>query len=356
MSKIKSVDLYNFRCYDIEHYEFKDSINIIIGSNASGKTSLVEAIYVLLTCKSFRGASDAEMITEGKEFYSVSGKINEQNESALSIVYSKDGKKISKNGVVYKNLSDFVGEFCAIAFSPEDLRMITGDPKYRRRFLDMSISQFDKNYLNTIIEYNKLLKERNEFLKNIINDTINDNQKAMLLTLSQMLIVKGKIIIEKRKNFIDKINTYLCKYVQEISNNNEKGYIRYVPNCYLEQYEREMRVREKYDVVSGNTSCGPHRDDFEIFINDKDANSYGSQGQKKTLALSVKLSLYRVLEEYGKNGIIILDDVFGELDKERQIYLMNVLDKAKQIFITTTTLDNISENVCREYNIIKIKK
>ena len=356
MSKIKSIDIYNFRCYEVERYEFKDNINIIVGNNASGKTSLVEAICLLLSCKSFRNANDSDMIMHNKDFYSVSGKIKNEISHDVSIIYSKEGKKVSKDGQIYKNLSDFIGEFCVVAFSPDDLKLVIGEPKFRRKFLDMSISQIDKTYLENVIEYNKLLKERNEFLKSVENGIINDNQKTMLLTLSQMLVARGKEIISKRSWFINKINMYLCKYVSGISNNNEEGNVKYNPNCNLEEYEKEMMSREKYDLMLGNTSCGPHKDDFTLFVNGKEAVSFGSQGQKKTMALSIKLSLCRLFDESSKDAIIILDDVFGELDKDRQKYLVEVLDKEKQIFITTTSIDNISEEVCEDYNIIKIKK
>lgn len=358
MVKINKIDLYNYRCYSTVSYDFKDNINIIEGNNATGKTSLVEAIYMLGMCKSFRTSSEADVLKNGTDFYCINAKIEDLNSHQISITYNKEGKKVSCDGNTFKSLSDYIGILNIVAFSPEDLKLIKGDPKSKRRFLDLNIGQINKQYLNDIISYNKLLKERNELLKriNYNGNTISNNDKNMLNIISSMLIEKGIKVIQKRNDFIQCINTYICKYVQEISNNREKGYIEYKPNVKIEDYTNEIKIKERNDLFAQTTTCGPHKDDFIVYINEMNASTFGSQGQQKTLALAIKLALAEYITDLDKNVIIILDDVFGELDENRQKDLLRILKNDKQIFITTTSSNILNKEVLDNCKIIKLDK
>ncbi len=355
MVKIKKIDLFNFRCYENDSFLFDDGINIIVGDNATGKTSLVEAVYLLGMCKSFRTSKDFDMIKEGQKFYCINGKVITQNEHDISVMCSIDGKKVSKDGEIYKSLSSYLGEMIIISFTPDDLKLIKGDPKHRRRFLDINLGQIDRIYLENLSNYNRVLKERNEFLKkNIFDKEPTINQKEMLDVFDNLLYKYGKTIINIRKNFIDKLNEYIKKNVLKISLDKEEGMIEYLPNVLEYEFKKTLNEKRNLDLITKTTNCGPHRDDFVVRINGKNAISYGSQGQQRTLALSIKIGLADFVSDKERDIIVVLDDVFGELDNNRQKDLIKLLGDEHQTFITTTDISQIDEKVLKKAKIIKL--
>lgn len=359
MVYITKINLLNFRCYKNKQFVFKKGINVVCGDNATGKTSLMEALYISGMGKSYRTNSDADIVSYDNDFYSILVNVAEndtEKEEKISIVYSNVGKKISKNGVIFKSLSQYIGYFNVVIFSPDDLKLIKGEPKYRRKFLDINISQINKEYLNALTEYNKILKERNELLKQINYDGkfISQANKAMLDIYTNVLITNGKVLINNRRAFVTEINKYIQENVKNIAKNNEEGWISYLPNVNEENIEQEFKKREINDLFAGTTTVGPHRDDFETFINNKHANDFASQGQQRTLALAVKVGLAMLMSELKKDVVVIIDDVFGELDEKRQKELMEILKKHEQIFITTTSMKYLTEDVIKESNIIKL--
>lgn len=359
MVYIKKISLINFRCYKNNNFEFKKGINVVCGDNATGKTSLMEALYISSMGKSHRTNSDLDIVTYNNDYYSIileTFESNNENNDKIAILYSNIGKKISKNGKIFKSLSQYIGYFNVVIFSPDDLKLIKGDPKYRRRFLDINISQINKEYLNDLTEYNKILRERNELLKQINYDGkyISQANKAMLDIYTGVLITKGKKIIRNRKDFVTEINKYIKENVKNITNNQEEGWISYLPNVNEETIEQEFKKKEINDLFAGTTTAGPHRDDFETYVNGKNANIYASQGQQRTLALAVKVGLAMLIRDTKDDVIVIIDDVFGELDENRQKYLMNILKKYEQIFITTTSMKYLTEDIIKVSNIIKI--
>ncbi len=356
MFYLKKINLTNFRCFSKAKFEFTNKINIIYGMNAIGKTSIVESILVLGCCKSHRTSNDFDLINKNEDFYLIESEIYKNNHipDDLKMICNRNGKKISLNNKNYKNLSEYLGLFKVVIFCPEDIVLVTGTPNDKRRFLDLSISQMDKNYLNNLIIYKKILKQRNECLKTL--DLSKESNEILLETYTNELIKYGKEIIKTRISFINELNSNLNNKVEVISSEKETAFIKYLPNVEVENYEIKFKSSIQLDKYNKKTNVGPHKDSFEIMINDEESSNFASQGQQKTLTLAIKLALADVIKQKDDNVVIILDDVFGELDKYRQNNLLKLLNKNSQIFITTTDIDNLSDSVLIDSNIINIEK
>lgn len=351
MFYLKNIELMNFRCYEMFSTNFNEKINIIVGNNAIGKTSLIEGVYFLGLCKSFRTNEDQDLIKRGKDFFYVKGNLQiDDKEYKIVTSLTEKGKKINVNDTIYKKTSDYFGFLNIICFSPADLNIVKGEPRIKRKFLDRSISQIDKVYLNNLIEYNKILKERNEILKNYDKYSLD-----MLKLYTSQLAKVGKLVIERRKAFICDIEPYIQSKIKEISS-EESVTINYKPSVDEENIEKAMLDNIEKDILGKTTLIGPHRDDMSFILNDVDAETYGSQGQQRTIALSIKLGLAEYIKEKDEKMIIILDDVFGELDFVRQKKLLNVVDGDTQVFITTTTIDNIDKDILEKSNVIKLEE
>lgn len=353
MLRINKIDLNNFRCYEKSSFSFEKGINIIVGNNATGKTSLVEAIYLLGMCKSFRTSTDNDLVRNNETYYCVSGNVESNFNHNIVISYSSEGKKISKDGEIFKSLSDYLGEIIIVSFTPDDLKLIKGEPKHRRRFLDINLGQINKKYLNILMNYNKTLKERNEYLKSI--DLSSESNNFELLSILDGLLIKyGKEIISLRRKFIEDLNQYIEENVLKITFSKETGKIVYHPNVSEDEFEKTLKSKHNYDLITKTTSCGPHRDDFVVLINGFNAQTYGSQGQQRTLSLGIKLGLADLIRSNEKDIIVILDDVFGELDENRQKDLIKLLGEKSQTFITTTNISQIDKKVLEKANIIQL--
>lgn len=352
MIRIKEVKLNNFRCYDSCSTQFSDNINIIYGNNATGKTSIVEAISLLSICKSFKTNNDKELIKFDTDCFFNSYIVTKDNDK-ITIKLSCDGKnkKLIVNNKAIKTISSFVGTIKTVTFSPDDARIITDDPKRRRKFLDSNISVLDKEYLNALTDYNKVLKERNELLKQ--TDNIDNN---LLSIYNDSLISNGKVIINKRNDFINRINKYYNNKINTLSLGKDCGKLVYKPNVSVDDIELTFLNTVNYDLITKTTNCGPHRDNFEVVLNDNEASAYGSKGQIKTLALALILSLVDIFKDIDDNIVIVLDDVFGELDFERQNQILQLLDDKYQLFITTTTIENINKEIIEKSKIIETNR
>lgn len=354
MFYLNEIKLTNFRCYESYTAQFIPHINIIVGNNAVGKTSLVEAIYCLGLTKSHKATNDNEMIQSNKEVAVIKGffqKDKEKDEIMLSV--SEKGKKINKNNKTEATLSKYLGYFSIVMFCPEDLGLVNGQPSVRRKFLDVNIGQINKKYLKSLINYRKILKQRNEVLK-LYNEKQGYDDRFLSI-ITKTLIEEAKVIIEERRKFIEELNKHLFGKCDYISSEKEEAKLVYNPSCNVENLFIESEHKKNLDKITKTTNWGPHRDDFLILINGKEASKYASQGQQKTVALSMKLGLADLIKTQTKNIIVILDDVFGELDVERQNKVLQLLTFDDQIFITTTTIDNLSENVLKDSQIIQIE-
>lgn len=354
MFNLEEIKLNNFRCYKNFIQDFSPHINIVIGDNAVGKTSLIESIYVLGVTKSHKASIDTEMIRKECEYCFVKGTFSSEKKDEVCLSITDKGKQIIKNEKRIKHISEYLGFFYVVMFCPEDLELIKGAPSVRRRFLDINIGQINKQYLESLIRYKKILKQRNQVLKDLAEKNPKYNMN-MLKVLTEQAIVEAKVIIKERKNFISRINEYFSNQTKAISSGKELTKIVYKPNCEAEDLEKTFFEKEKLDLITKTTNSGPHRDDFSIFFNEM-GSEFASQGQQRTFALALKLSLVDVIKEKSDRIIVILDDVFGELDIQRQKELIKLLEMNYQIFITTTSIDYLDDEILKMSKVIKIDK
>ncbi len=350
--RIKNIKLENIRNYEKEFLEFEDGFNIIIGKNAQGKTNLLESIYITSFSKSFRTNNDKEIISFEKKFGNIVVNYEkEEEENRIEYFINNLGEKVIKiNGIKIKKLNELVGNIMTVIFYPEDLKIIKEDPEKRRSFINREMCQLSLSYYNNLYSYNKILFLRNKYLK---EKTI---KKELLEVWTEELIKYGKEIIKERKIFINKLN-HISKKIYNNIKKNEDFYIKYESNIKDEEkYKEIMEESLNNDILYRTTTKGPHKDDLKIFINNIDARKFGSQGQQRTAALSLKLAEIEIIKEIKKeNPIILLDDVFSDLDDERQEFSMEYL-KDLQVFITTTSLSsNMMKLVGGKKNIFHVE-
>ena len=347
---IKSIELQNFRNYENMHIDFDKGTTILYGDNAQGKTNILEACYVSGTTKSHKKSRDKEMIRFGQDeghIRTIVEKLGSEYQIDIHIKKNKS-KNIAINKIGPKKASDLFGILNIIFFSPEDLNIIKNGPSERRNFIDAELCQLDKIYLSDLVNYNKALSQRNKLLKDMYN---NPSLKDTLQIWDMQLINYGKKVIARRNEFVQELNDIVYDIHKQISGGKEELYIKYEPNIDDIFFEDELiRAREK-DYRFQSTSVGPHRDDIKISIGDIDVRKYGSQGQQRSCALSLKLSEIKLVENtINDKPILLLDDVLSELDKNRQNYLLQAINDTQTI-ITCTGLDEFVEN---RFNLNKI--
>lgn len=342
-SMLNKITLINFRNHQKEIIEFKKPITYLTGYNGIGKTAILEAIYFSFTTKSFRTSNDRDLIFNNQEFSKMNLELNNQN---IEIVISKKGKKIKVNGVEKRRLSDYIGDFNAVLFVPEDINLIRGTPANRREFVDLEMFQLDKRYLNLLNKYQKVLKQRNSLLKNL---KINDDY-TFLNILGEQLLEIGLEIIEKRQEFIDRLNEQINKF--ELLPNKKINLV-YKPNVEEEQFQQSIRKKQNQDILYETTLNGPHKDDFIVLFDEKDAKVFASSGEQRLIVLSLKLALLKVIElKTKRKPILLLDDVLSDLDETRKELFLTKLPNTNQIIMTS--VEKINEN--KQIEIININK
>ena len=341
---LKSLKLKHFRNYEEADIHFHPGLNIFLGQNAQGKTNILESIYFLALTRSHRTRSDKDLVHFQEKELRVSGIIEKKTSTIpLDIELTTKGRITKINHLKQSRLSDYIGTMIVVLFAPEDLQLIKGSPSLRRKFIDIELGQIKPLYLSDLSNYNHVLKQRNSYLKN--NQQIDEN---FLSVLDEQLVEYGCRVIQHRLDFLQKLEKFAQEKHLEISQKKEILTIEYQSSIPLQQVDNiqesfrlALDKSRKRELFKQNTGVGPHRDDISFFINKMDAN-YGSQGQHRSVVLSLKLAEIKLIENITKEiPILLLDDVMSELDNDRQLKLLETISQNIQTFITTTTLDHL---------------
>ena len=350
---IESIELKNYRNYKELHMEFNQGTNILYGDNAQGKTNILEAVYVCCTSKSHKSAKDRDIIRFNQDESHIKLQIRKNNVPYRIDMHLKKNKPkgIAINGVPIRKASELFGIANVVFFSPEDLNIIKNGPSERRRFIDMELCQLDNFYLYNLNHYNKIVNQRNKLLKDMY---MNPDLKETLTIWDMQLVSYGSKIIERRKLFVEQLNEIIYEIHKKLSGGREEIRIQYEPDVELDEFESKLRNSQDRDMRAKMTSVGPHRDDFSFLVGDVDIRKFGSQGQQRTAALSLKLSEIELVKRITKDTpVLLLDDVLSELDSNRQNYLLNSIGDIQTI-ITCTGLEEFVNNRFEINRVFKV--
>lgn len=335
---IKSIELADYRNYDSLTMYFDRGTNILYGDNAQGKTNILEAIFVMATTKSHKGSKDKEIVNFGKEEGHIRAYLEKEGvETRIDMHLRKNKSKgIAIDGQKIKKAADLLGLCNVVFFSPEDLGIIKNGPAERRHFVDMELCQLDGFYLYNLNHYNKIVIQRNKLLKDMY---LNPDLKETLSIWDMQLVSFGSKIIERRSLFVEQLNEIIYDIHKKLSGDKEEIKIHYEPDVKLSEFEEKLKNSQDRDIKSKMTSVGPHRDDFSFMVGDVDIRKFGSQGQQRTAALSLKLSEIELVKKITKDTpVLLLDDVLSELDSNRRNFLLDSIGDIQTI-ITCTGLE-----------------
>lgn len=349
---IKSLELENFRNYKELKIEFDKGVNILYGDNAQGKTNILEAIYISATTKSHKGSKDKEIINFNEEEAHIKTYLDKEGLERRVDMHLRKAKSkgIAIDKVRLKKATELLGLLNIVFFSPEDLSIIKNAPSERRKFINMELCQLDAGYLYDLNQYNKIVDQRNKLLKEI---SFNSDLKETLGIWDMQLVSYGKKIIERRESFTEQLNEIIFDIHKNLSGNKEEMKIKYIPNVDKDDLEKVLNNNIQKDIKLKMTTAGPHKDDFAFISNGIDLRIYGSQGQQRTAALSLKLSEIEIVKKITRDKpVLLLDDVLSELDSNRQNYLLNNIGDIQTI-ITCTGLEDFVNN---RFEINKIYK
>ena len=336
---IESIELKNYRNYEKLHMDFSSGTNILYGDNAQGKTNVLEAVYVCSTTKSHRGSKDKEIIRFDEEEAHIKLNVRKSNVPYRIDMHLKKNKPkgIAINKIPIKKASELFGIVNVVFFSPEDLNIIKNGPSERRRFLDLELCQLDKLYVHSLVQYNRVLLQRNKLLKEL---NFRPEYKETLVVCDVQLLMYGKEIIRCREDFVGKLNGMVRKTHNQISGGREALVLAYEPNVSVSQFAEKLCFNREMDIRLGTTTTGPHRDDISFLVDGIDIRKFGSQGQQRTAALSLKLSEIELVKQLVRDyPVLLLDDVLSELDGGRQEQLLAGI-KDIQTMITCTGVED----------------
>lgn len=353
---LKKLKLTNFRTYENLELDLEKNINVFVGNNAEGKTNILESIYISSITKSYRTAKDVECISLDKDYFRNTHTyvLDNGNEKEVEVFLDKSGKKqVKDDGLKVNRYSDFLGSIPIVVFSPENMDIVKGSPKNRRKFIDILISQVSKKYVITLQEYNKLINLKNTILK---NDRKNIDLNYLDI-LDEKIAEKIEYISTSRREYVDKVENFALKTQKNLSNNKEIITLKYLSDFCgknLEEIKNILKNSRENDIFRKTSSKGIGHDDILVLVNDLEVQKYGSQGQKRTALLSMKIAEFEILKSIKEtNPIILLDDVFSELDEKRINFLMEYI-KDYQVFITTTEVNSIESDYKKI--IFKVRK
>jgi DNA replication and repair protein RecF len=362
---IEDLELINYRNYETLSISFENKVNVILGENAQGKTNVMESLYVLAMAKSHRTTNDKDLIRWDHDYAKIKGRIKKDRGSfPLELIISKKGKKAKFNHIEQKKLSQYIGNMNVVMFAPEDLNLVKGSPQVRRRFIDMEIGQVSPIYLHDIGQYQKILNQRNHYLKQL--QIKKQKDETMLDVLTEQFIQSAVKIIKKRFDFIKMLEEWAKPIHTGISRGLESLKIEYKPSLdvseefdssnMIKAYEEKFTTIRNREIERGVTLIGPHRDDLLFYVNDRDVQTFGSQGQQRTTALSLKLAEIELIHsEIGEYPILLLDDVLSELDDYRQSHLLNTIQGKVQTFVTTTSIEGIDHQTLKDASTFLVK-
>lgn len=350
---IKSVQLDGYRNYNNATVYFDKGTNILYGDNAQGKTNILESIFMCATTKSHRGSKDKELIGFDKNEAHITLYLEKSlDEYKIDMLIRKDKSKIvAVNGSKIKKATELLGILNVVLFSPEDLSIIKNGPSERRKFVDIELCQLNSIYLYNLSKYNKIIDQRNKLIK----DSYYNSELIDTLNIwDQQLVTYGSAVIEKREKFIKQLNEIIGEVHRKLTNGKEELVIEYEPDVKPEDFEKKLFASRDKDIKYKQTSVGPHRDDFSFVVNGIDIRKFGSQGQQRTAALSLKLSEIEIVKRMtGHVPVLLLDDVLSELDSNRQNYLLKTIGDIQTI-ITCTGLDDFVNNNFQINKVINV--
>lgn len=340
---IKSMSLQNYRNYKTLCLDFDPNTNIFYGDNAQGKTNILEAVYVSGTTKSHRSSKDRELICFSEEEAHICTLMERKGiEHKIDMHLRKNRSKgIAIDGIPIKKASELFGIIHFVFFSPEDLSMVKNGPSERRRFLDMELCQLDKIYLHHLSSYNKIVLQRNRLLKEIM---FRSDYKEVLDVFDMQLVQYGMQIIRRRRHFTEELNQIMGQIHEQLTGDQEQMILEYEANTDEDSFASALKKNREKDLKQKTTTTGPHRDDLSFVVNGIDIRKFGSQGQQRTAALSLKLSEIELVKRVTEDTpVLLLDDVLSELDSNRQNCLLNSIQNV-QTMLTCTGLDELINN------------
>ena len=344
---IKKIKLINFRNYREQEIELSKKMNVFYGYNAQGKTNILEAIYLCAIGKSFRTKKEKELINFQANFSEVEIDYEKKDRTGKIKLEISDKKTFFYNGIKIKKLSEILGKINIVMFSPDDIDILKGSPNKRRKFLDIMISQLRPSYLYNLNQYIKTMEQRNNYLRQI---KYNNKDINMLDIWDEKLAELGEKIYNYRKEFIEKIDFIINDVHKKITEKKENLKIEYISNFIdKNKFKENLMNKRKIDIKKGYTTIGIHRDDFVVYINDKPVNLYGSQGQNRTVILSLKITELEIVnEEIGEAPVLLLDDFMSELDEKRR---NSFFDNIKNIQVLITCTEKINKENLTIYNV-----
>lgn len=362
---IENMTLTHYRNYQKLTLTFDPKVNVIIGQNAQGKTNLMEAIYVLAFTKSYRTSKDKELMMWDESYAKIEGTVFKRNYHVpMEMQFHAKGKTAKLNHLEQKRLSHYVGAFNVVMFAPEDLNLVKGSPQVRRRFIDMEIGQVKPIYIHHLGQYQKILKQRNHLLKDLQRRKTTDT--TMLEVLTEQLITHASEILKRRFLFLELLLTWARPIHAGITQDRESLSIEYDASIEVDQhadieeitkrYEKVFEQNRQKEIDRGTTLYGPHRDDLFFYVNGRNVQTFGSQGQQRTTALSLKLAEIELIKnEVGEYPVLLLDDVLSELDRHRQSHLLHTIKDKVQTFVTTTSVNDIEHQTIQSATIFHVE-
>ena len=360
--RIEHLKLTNFRNYSYLDIVFHNNVNIFIGDNGKGKTNILESIYVLSLTKTNRYGVEDNLIKFNEEIAKIEGLIRkEDNIKKQEIKLSKNKKQIFINNKEMRRIKDYISNFCVISFTPNDLEIVKGSPNIRRNMINIDISQLHNNYISFLNEFNQVVKIRNEYLKKMNLDGNSDIRYLDVVNEKMMDI--GIKIYEYRSDFFKKINSLLPKIFKKLTNldgltinfDSSVDFDEFDSETVRKKYESKLKKNFKVELMQGVTLVGPHRDDFSFNLNGMDMKSFASQGQQRIAVIALKIAeIYLFKEELGEYPVLLLDDIFSEIDTKKRNKIIKYLLKDIQSIITTTDINDIDEELVSDAKIFRV--